>query len=132
MGREETNLLPGNLKYILYSYLSSDTQISSLCILCKSKNPGVYHECWNPKKRIKGTRILDLIYKHLVKCENVFWGFGRDSLCGIHSLRPSDVNTFIERRDILFNLETQEERMEYLMAIEETHKLVYYLEVYGA
>ena len=67
-------------------------------------------------------------------CENEFWGFGQYSLCGSYSynLSQSDVNTFIERRDTLFSLETQEERMEYLMAIEETHKLVHYLEVYGA
>jgi hypothetical protein len=131
MGREETNLLPRDLKYILYSYLSSDTQISSLCILCKSKNPGVFHEYKYPKKKIKGIRTLDLIYKYLVNCENYFWGFGRDSLS---YFRPgqSDVDTFIERRNTLFSLETQEKRMEYLMAIEETPKLVYYLEVYGA
>ena len=132
MGREEANLLPGNLKYILYSYLSSDTQTSSLCILCKSENPGVFCKYWYPKKKIKGTRTLDLIYKHLVDCENEFWGFGQYSLCGSYNLNQSDVNTFIERRDTLFSLETQEERMEYLMAIEETHKLVHYLEVYGA
>lgn len=62
-----------------------------------------------------------------------FGGFGRYSLCDSRfNLSQSYVNTFIERRDTLFSLETQEKRMEYLMAIEETHKLVHYLEVYGA
>jgi hypothetical protein len=129
MGRKETNLLPRNLKYILYKYFSSDTQISSLCILCKSKNPGVFSSYWNPKKKVKGTKTLDKIYKYLKK--NGFWGFGKNSQS---YFRPSqnDINTFIEHRNTLFSLETQEKRMEYLMAIEETHKLVYYLEVYGA
>jgi len=128
MGREETNLLSGSLKYIIYNYFSSDTQISSLCILCKSENPGVFHVHWIPKKRIKGTKELDKIYKYLKKRENEFWDFGRGS--SIHD--NPDINTFIKRRNTLFSLETKEERMEYLMAIEETHKLVYYLEVYGA
>ena len=90
----------------------------------------MFCEYWYPKKRIKGTKELDKIYRHLKKCDNGFWGFGR--VFRYNNPRQSDIDTFIECRDILFSLETQEERMEYLMAIEETHKLVHYLEVYGA
>ena len=64
-----------------------------------------------------------------MECGNGFWGFGRYSLCDSPS--QNDIDTFIRCRDILFSLETQEERMEYLMAIEETHRLAHYLEIYG-